>query len=89
MGYTFILVGFIFQILLSAASGIFMDLLYTDYAVPWIKSIRWIFAFYPSYNFAKLFTDISLKSANTISISGGQIIKGTVSFSIILFSRIF
>ena len=49
-------------------------------AVPsWIRAVRYIFSVYPSFNFSKLFSDIAYRSADTINLAGGEIIKGTVT----------
>lgn len=67
VGYAAVLIGFVFQAILNAGYGLLVDLLYSDDIKTWIKIVRWGFAIYPPFNFAKCYSDIAKLSANEVN----------------------
>lgn len=59
VGYAFVLVGFVFQTILSSGNGLLVDMLWLSTAAEWVVAIRWILTFYPPFNMAKVFSDIA------------------------------
>jgi len=56
-----VLVGFVFQTILSSGNGILVDMLWTSTAADWVIAVRWILTFYPPFNMAKVYSDIAAK----------------------------
>ena len=61
-GYAIILVGFVFQSILIGGYGMLIDLLYYEGVAEWVKVATWIFQFYPPFNFAKIFSDVTFST---------------------------
>ena len=76
VGYGIILLGFIFQSILTSSYGIFVDILYSDQVPAWVIFLRWIFILYPPFNFAKIYSDIAFKSGNRVDAARGQVLQG-------------
>ena len=54
-GYAVILLGFVFQAILSTAYGQLADLLYATGVPSWVGAVRWILAlFWPAFSFVSL-----------------------------------
>eukprot|EP00002_Diphylleia_rotans_P007930 TRINITY_DN1758_c0_g1_i16.p1 TRINITY_DN1758_c0_g1~~TRINITY_DN1758_c0_g1_i16.p1 ORF type:complete len:1757 (-),score=347.90 TRINITY_DN1758_c0_g1_i16:421-5691(-) len=75
-GYAFILVGFVFQGILSSGYGFLSSLLYDSGVASWVSGIRWILSVYPPFNFSKAYYDISVRASSTIDRAGGRIVEG-------------
>ena len=76
VGYTFILMGFVFQVILSSQYGALIDLLFSDNVASWVIVVRWILTFYPPFFFSKGFYDIVAKASPEISMAAGKVIQG-------------
>lgn len=63
--YAFILVGLVFQFLLSDITMVY--LLYGTTVPNWVKIVRVLLPLYPPFNFAKAYGDISLKASSHYS----------------------
>ncbi len=80
VGYGLILLGFIFQSILTGGYGIFVDLLYSDMIPDWVVFIRIVFMQYAPFNFAKVYSDVAYLSGNTIDFRQGIVKKGAGFF---------
>lgn len=76
VGYAIILVGFVFQAIMSSGNGALVDMLWADDLPPWVLFVRWVLTQYPPFNFDKAFADIAFKSSDTLNLSEGRIVKG-------------
>lgn len=75
-GYAIILVGFVFQSILSSAEGRLADMLWAPDVPDWVVAIKWILTFYPPFNFAKAFSDFARRSSATIDVAAGLVVAG-------------
>lgn len=76
IGYGVILVGFIFQSILTSGYGMFVDILYSNQIPAWVVFLRWVFIQYPPFNFAKIYSDVVSLSGNYYNAGQGMIIQG-------------
>lgn len=76
MGYTCVLVGFVFQTILSSAYGGLIDLMLQSDVPFWLKIVRWVLTCYPPFNMAKVFYDVSNLSSAVLDIKAGVIRQG-------------
>jgi hypothetical protein len=76
VGYGMILLGFVFQAILTSNYGVFLDILYSDSVPNWVVFLRWVFIQYPPTNFALIYADIAKLSGNTIDNGTGQMVAG-------------
>ena len=72
VGYGMILLGFVFQAILTSNYGVFLDILYSDSVPNWVVFLRWVFIQYPPTNFALIYADVSRLSGNTIDSATGS-----------------
>ena len=59
IGYSFILVGFVFQTIICTGYGSLIDLLFSNDVAWWVNVIRYVLQCYPPFSFAKSFFCIS------------------------------
>jgi ABC-type multidrug transport system ATPase subunit len=59
IGYSFILVGFVFQTIICTGYGSLIDLLFSNDVAWWVNMIRYLLSCYPPFSFAKSFYCIS------------------------------
>lgn len=76
VGYGMILLGFVFQAILTSNYGVFLDILYSDDVPAWVVFLRWVFIQYPPSNFALIYSDIAKLSGNTIDGATGSMVAG-------------
>lgn len=76
VGYAIILVGFVFQAIMSSGNGALVDMLWAEDLPPWVVFVRWLLTQYPPFNFDKAYADIAFKSSDTLNLSEGRIVKG-------------
>lgn len=73
VGYALVLLGFVFQVILSLGNGILVDMLWSVTAQPWVVMLRWILTIYPPFNMAKVFNAIGNKASPTINFINGTV----------------
>jgi ABC-type multidrug transport system ATPase subunit len=76
VGYGIILLGFIFQSILTSNYGTFLEILFSDGVPDWVVFLRWIFVQYPPTNFAKIYSDIASLSGSSINAQAGTVDLG-------------
>jgi ABC-type multidrug transport system ATPase subunit len=69
VGYSFLLVGFLFQSIIDAGYAGMLDLLYSDAAYPWVRTLRNVLAVYPPFDFAYAFYAITAKAGIEIDLN--------------------
>jgi hypothetical protein len=77
VGYAIILVGFVFQAIMSSGNGALVDMLWAEDLPDWVVFVRWVLTQYPPFNFDKAFSDFAVKSSDTLNLSEGRIVKGS------------
>lgn len=70
------LVGFVFQTILSSAYGGLIDLMLQSDVPFWLTIVRWVLTCYPPFNMAKAFYDVSNLSSAVLDLKAGVIRKG-------------
>eukprot|EP01103_Thecamoeba_quadrilineata_P015557 TRINITY_DN4957_c0_g2_i1.p1 TRINITY_DN4957_c0_g2~~TRINITY_DN4957_c0_g2_i1.p1 ORF type:complete len:1851 (-),score=296.09 TRINITY_DN4957_c0_g2_i1:13-5565(-) len=75
IGYIVILVGFVFQAILTSFYGILFRLMYAQ-TIPWIVALKWLLFLYPPFNFACAFFDISTFAGTTMNFTSFTMEKG-------------
>jgi hypothetical protein len=73
VGYGMILLGFVFQAILTSNYGVFLDILYSDAVPAWVVFLRWCFIQYPPTNFALIYSDVAALSGDIINQNTGSI----------------
>lgn len=76
VGYGLILLGFIFQSILTSGYGVFVDILYSNDVPGWVVLLRFIFMQYPPFNFAKIYSDVAFLSGDTVDFRQGVVNEG-------------
>lgn len=76
VGYTLILMAFVFQTILCSAYGGLIDLLYLSDVAWWVHLLLVVFESYPPFLFAKVFYDVATRSSPIIDVSEGKITQG-------------
>ncbi len=87
LGYGIILLGFVFQSILTSSYGMFLEILFSDQVPGWVVLLRWIFIQYPPTNFAKIFSDVAALSGNHVDGGSGYIVAGKGFFWADLFKQ--
>jgi ABC-type multidrug transport system ATPase subunit len=76
-GYAIVLVGFVFQSILSSAEGRLADMLWAPDVPDWVVVIKWVLTFYPPFNFSKAFSDFARRSSATLDVAAGLVKEGS------------
>ena len=77
IGYSFILVGFVFQTIICTGYGALIDLLFSNDVAWWVNIIRYFLQCYPPFSFAKSFFAISDIAGKQYHYSEGTVNPGS------------
>eukprot|EP01138_Halocafeteria_seosinensis_P011339 gb/GECG01011582.1/.p1 GENE.gb/GECG01011582.1/~~gb/GECG01011582.1/.p1 ORF type:complete len:2138 (+),score=187.49 gb/GECG01011582.1/:1-6414(+) len=77
VGYSIVLMGFVFQAIMSSGYGALVDMLYDPDIASWVRIVRGILTMYPPFNMAKMFYDISAKAGSELDFTAGMIVTGS------------
>lgn len=76
VSYSVIIVGMVFQFILTSGYAALVDLLYSDDLAPWVAWVRRGLQLWPAYTFSLFFYDISALSSSTYDPSQGKMVTG-------------
>ena len=76
IGYSFILVGFVFQTIICTGYGSLIDLLFSNDVAWWVNLIRYVLQCYPPFSFAKAFFAVSDIAGKQYEYSEGTVNPG-------------
>ncbi|RYY39084.1 hypothetical protein EON62_00035 [archaeon] len=76
VGYAFILLGFVFQLILTSSYAGLVDLLWSEDLPYWVLVVRFLMQRYPPFNFSKFFYDINYLAGSSLNAAEQKITRG-------------
>lgn len=76
VGYSFLLVGFVFQAIICSAYAGLLDLMYATTIYPWVRHLRVVLHIYPPFNFAFAFYSIITRAGTVIDVNMQSVTAG-------------